>query len=724
MHLIADAAATLGSRFSLIFDPHDHCVYQNAYGDFRERRLDLTVGVRTPEGEIWALPFTGTAKHFPFVEQFSTLTTIEYRALHIGLWIELRMRVRAPFYPRDTKLSTAPVYYVDVEVRPLQRFRWMGSQSPLKVGELVCQLSGEGVEFRPAGNGFSYSFLSTAPARWKEQMPLSASVNCWIESDSAAPFGPAGLRATFDISDGKAARMEVMWSNWAAEPVLEAFGEKTPFKYTQLFGSRQEMVAWASEERAQTERRCDFLDSAFTDWSLGSSASNMAALALHSFLVNTWWTTRKDGRDWFSVWEGSCFHQSTVDVEYNDALLYFALWPELLGMLLDEWAGFEVDGSETLGQAGKGSSFMCHDVGACHVVGRQTYNHPMEVEENANYLLMLAAWAFFTGDLDKAADKLPLARRLSEFILRADTDGNGVPDKGIANTIDDASPAVQYGKEQVYLAVKSQAALWALAALEEKCAAKGSQAERWRAFTSKSIKHVEEHAWLSDHYAVTLTRTTEGLIDPWSGKALPPGELKGWDAYSIYTANGLLYLFLAGLKMPPWRMDHLSQDIGNANRATMTPYGGRHSSSADRIVWFSQNMWRDYVAAYLGLDLLNNVERYWDYQATTGDNWGACLYYDTTEQNNLNFYPRGATVFGMPLSAAGLSLNRVDKELILRPVRSTLSVPLLPLADWEGMRIPVLTVRPGEGAAVAEISERDLLKGLSVRILGARFRMT
>ena len=96
-------------------------------------------------------------------------------------------------------------------------------------------------------------------------MPLSASVNCWIESDSAAPFGPAGLRGTFDISDGKAARMGVMWSNWAAEPVLEAFGEKTPFKYTQLFRSRQEMVAWASEERAQTERRCDFLDSAFTD---------------------------------------------------------------------------------------------------------------------------------------------------------------------------------------------------------------------------------------------------------------------------------------------------------------------------------------------------------------------------------------------------------------------------------------------------------------------------
>jgi hypothetical protein len=78
----------------------------------------------------------------------------------------------------------------------------------------------------------------------------------------------------------------------------------------------------------------------------------------------------------------------------------------------------------------------------------------------------------------------------------------------------------------------------------------------------------------------------------------------------------------------------------------------------------------------------------------------------------------------MPLSAAGLSLNRVDKELILRPLRSTLWVPLLPLADWEGMRIPVLTVQRREGAAVAQISERDLLKGLRVRVLGAESHET
>ena len=76
MHPITDAATTLGARFNLILDPHDHCLYQNAYGDWRERPLDLTVGVKTPEGEVWALPFTRSliVPQAPFAEPLSRFT--------------------------------------------------------------------------------------------------------------------------------------------------------------------------------------------------------------------------------------------------------------------------------------------------------------------------------------------------------------------------------------------------------------------------------------------------------------------------------------------------------------------------------------------------------------------------------------------------------------------------------------------------------------------------
>ena len=152
----------------------------------------------------------------------------------------------------------------------------------------------------------------------------------------------------------------------------------------------------------------------------------------------------------------------------------------------------------------------------------------------------------------------------------------------------------------------------------------------------------------------------------------------------------------------------------------MGPYGCRHSSGGGRqVVRFSQNMWRDHVAAYLGVDLLNNVERYWDYQVTAGDNWRGSLYCDATAENNLDFHPRGAAVFGMAMSAAGLRLNRVEGELTLCPVRSTLVLPLLPLADWKQMRIPTLTVRRREGVTLVRVSERDLLEGLTLTVVGA-----
>jgi hypothetical protein len=726
MHLITDAAATLGARFNLIFDPHDHRLYQNAFGSFRECAMELTVGVKTPEGRLWVLPFTDAAPHFPFIEQFDTLTSITYRAVHPELGIELTARLRAPFYPRNVGISTAPFYYLDVSVRRLKGFRWIKAQMPLDSGAIVFELSaaeagsgdGAAAAFARAKGGFTYTFTSTSPGHKSEAATVKVPVQTHVECPDAEPFGLSGLRKAFDLSTAPEATMSLLWSNWVAEPVLEVFGEKTAFKYQEVFESREEMAWWAGEERERIHERCNLLDRAVEDTSLGGAASHMAALAFHSFLLDTWWTTRKSG-DWFSVWEGACYFHSTIDVEYNDALLYLALWPELLGMLLDEWALFEVDGTQTLGAPGKGTGFLCHDMGIDHVVGRQFYPHHMEVEENANYLLMLAAWAFFTNNVARAAKKLDLCRRLAEFILKCDTTGNGIPDRGVANTIDDAGPAVQYGRKQIYLAVKVQAALWALAELEQKCGARNSQAERWRAFASKGIKTVEEEAWLGDHYAVTLTRSTEGLVDPWSGKPLPPGELKGWDAYSIYTANGLLYLFLGGIKMPRWKLNRFADGIESAARATMGPYGCRHSSAGEGTVWFSQNMWRDYVAAYLGTDLLNNVERYWDYQAATGDNFQGALYYDTTEGNNLNFYPRGAVVFGMAMSAAGLGLNRAEGELTLRPLRSTLSVPLLPLADWEGMRVPTLTVRNREGVVVARVSHRDLLAGLKLTVLGA-----
>jgi hypothetical protein len=683
-------------------------------------------GLRFPDGETLALPFTDSPSHFPYVEHFSSLTQITYSGVDAERRVRFTLTVRAPFYPQNARLSTAPFYYVDLTVEPIENWRWTEADRPAHKAEIVFSLGGDDVEFGAAEDGFTYQFASTSELQEgdpSEEEPAtdtrSFQVSSRILATSGVSFQPGALTKSVDLRSGEPATLSFLWSCWQNEPILEVHGNETPFKYHEFFDSEEKMLSWAQAQREPIEERCDFLDRLFEDWSLGRSTSGLSALAFHSLLANTWWTTRSDDSDWFSVWEGSCYFHSTIDVEYNDALVYFALWPGLLDLLLEEWPEFEVDATERYGEGAEGTAFLCHDMGAHHLVGRQIYPHQMEVEENADYLLMIAARTFFRGEPKLARKRIGLCRRLAEFIIHCDSDGNGFPDRATANTVDDASPALQYGKEQTYLAVKCQAALWALGELEDLLFDEDdSKAERWKAFASKGIKTLGEKAWLKDHYAVTLNRNTEGLVDPWTDEALPEGELEGWDDYSIYTCNGLLYLFLTNMKMPRWKTTRFARDIENAEMATRTPYGCRHTSSGEAAVWISQNLWRDYVAAYLGVDMLRNIEGYWDYQVLTGDNENPGLYYDTSPSNNLNFYPRGATVFGASMAAAGLRVNRVDGEIHLAPLGGTLNVPLLPLADWKNMQVPWLRVRSRDKVSVARITNQELLGKLSVHMTG------
>jgi hypothetical protein len=733
MHVIDDCAATLGSRFNLIFHPHGNCIFHNACGAFPGQKFYLTVGLRLEDGSIWHLPFCPGKNQFPYVEQFSTLTSLEYRGVQPNLGLDFRMKIRAPFYPEDARLSTAPFYYIDLTVKRVNQWRWTTPKSPVEKGNIIFHIEADEAYFETTGKGITYTlpdssqgYQSAPGAADPQSGPSGVLMHGRLTPAEEPTLQDAKISWDFDISEDESCSRQLIWTSWQNDNILDVHGEKTPFKYHTFFGSEDELLAWAEEQREAIEKKCDFLDNLFTKWSLGQDTSDLTALAVHSFLANTWWTTRSDNSDWFSVWEGNCYYHSTIDVEYNDALFYISFWPELLDLLLDEWEGFEINAEEKYGQDAKNTSFLTHDMGDMNRVGQQSYPHYMEVEENSNYLLMLAARCFLRGDLEYARNKLPLCRRLAEFVLQSDTTGSGFPDRGAANTIDDGSPALQYGRRQVYLAIKAHSALWALGELEELLCEKKkeSKSERWKAFASKGVKTLAEKAWIKDHYAITVERQSDGIVNPWTGEEMPPGELKGWDDYSVYTTNGLLYLFMANVKMPRWNQSRMAQDIESAEEATRTPYGCRHTSGNKQAVWFSQNLWRDMTACYVGIDMLDNVERYWSYQLVTGDGPNPSLYCDTTPENNLAFYPRGATILGLPMAAGGMQLNRVDSDIHFAPVRNTLRVPLLLLANWQEMRVPWLFVDTRDGVTTARITERELLQNFTIHMTGAELEQS
>ena len=714
MNPFCTSVSRLGSRFTLVFDPYKKHVLHSALGRWVDLPFDLTIGIQTEQGQLVALPFTTLGEPFDALEQELNLCGVRYTAHSVKLGVRLTLEVTAPFYPHDALTSTAPVFYFTLRVQPQSRLFWTTCENPLQKGKLVVRLRRDGLSTAAAGDALAVEYTlshvladsgqlvpagqylaADTPPQVKERIvPLVDGV--MVESD--------GIALPFDFTQSREAVLRFAWCAHVSAPVLNVFGKPMRFLYTRHFADVDAVARFAKEKEEENLRKTALVESLLDEASLSKSQLDLIRFSFQNFLLNSWWTVADDGEEWFSVWEGSCYFHSTVDVEYNNGLVYFAFWLPLLEKLLDEWARFEM--TDEVG------SYLAHDMGSHAQVGAQAYPHPMQVEENSNYLLMLHAYWRWTGNLEPARRHHALCKRLVDYFVRSDTTGNGFPNEGVANTIDDASAAVQYAREQVYLAVKTLSACHAAAHLAQ---ALGDS--EWQAQCETLVARIREtldaQAWLADHYAVCLERTAEGLRDPWTGEPLH-GELTGWDGYSIYTANGLLYLLMSG-HTPPVHLNRIKQDIASAYRHALTEYGCTHTSADKSNVWISQNLWRDYIAAYLDVGLPDNSSRYMAMEHlmnTVGLNKG---FIDTYFTNNLCFYPRGITSIGYLFAVCGLQIDRTQSVVRLRrkapyPCR----VPILPLADWEKGEVPTVVYALSEEGIIGRVEGDHLLGALRV----------
>jgi len=711
MNLHATSVSRLGSRFTLVLDPYAKHVLHSALGRWVDQPMDLTIGIETEKGEVVALPFTGKAEMFDAVEQELRLCGVRYRAHSVKYGVRLEVEILAPFYPQDVTVSTVPLFYFTVKVQPQPRLFWTSCQNPVQKGKLVVRLQREGTQMTPLQDALAleYTVSHVADERFTIR-DFIVGENPPVAHERIVPLTEGtlveknGLALPFDFTQSEETSLRFAWCTHIDAPVLEVFGKPMRFLYTRQFANVDEVAHFAREEADTLLRKTEFVESLLDEASLSKSQLDLIRFSFQNFLLNSWWVVDEAGEQWFSVWEGSCYFHSTVDVEYNNGLVYFAFWLPLLEKLLDEWARFEMQ--DEVG------SYLAHDMGTHARVGKQAYPHPMQVEENANYLLMLHAYWHWTGHIEPARRHRALCQRLVDYFERSDTTGNGFPNEGVANTIDDASAAVQYAREQVYLAVKTLSACHAAAQI-----ARALGDNEWQAQCERIVKRIREtldaQAWLGDHYAVCLERIAEGLKDPWTGEPLH-GELSGWDAYSLYTANGLLYLLMSG-HTPPVDLSRIRQDIVSAYQHSLTEYGCTHTSADKSNVWLSQNLWRDYIAAYLGAGLPDNSSRYMAMEQlmnTAGLNKG---FIDTYFTNNLCFYPRGITSIGYLFALCGLQIDRTQGIVRLRKTATyPCRVPLLPLADWQKGEVPLVVYSLTDEGITGTLEGEHLLNGLQL----------
>jgi len=724
MHAFETVLARLGSRFSLNFRPaaKGRRVYTSPLGPFLDQPVQLALGVRVGD-EVRALPFADDLEVFETVEQDLTMTSVTFRCMSKALGVSARFRFVAPFYPKDEGLSHAPFFYIFAEVERTSA-KW--KKEELIEGEIFLRLPGfsevpnrSGLKVEQEGRSLSMNYVVSVETRnpLGEGRTLRRDIECGefikLISEGRVDADVMEFAVPFVIDGEAKGDATFVWAAHTAEDMLDIRGQGDHvFKYTRQLPDAKAVGLWAEGIVAQALEKTEFFDSVISGSSLSKAKQDFVAFTFQSYLSNTWLTaSRSDPEaEWFSVWEGNCKFHSTIDVEYNDGLIYYVLWPELLEKTFDEWRHYEKTRTDVDG------SYMSHDMGHGFVATKQAYGHDMEIEENCNFVLMLYALWRYTGKRGLVEGHYELVKRLIRFIRSADTTGNGFPNEGVANTIDDASPAVQYAKEQTYLAVKSLCAANAASVMAEEMGDEEFEG-LCREIELTIEQTLEEKAWLGDHYAVCIDKRIDlGKPSSWSSEVeAEGGELTGWDAYSMYTGNGLLYLLMTG-RRPSLDYSRIISDLVTATKYSLNEYGCYHSSVDHSNMWVSQNLWRDFVGAYLGVDQLDMTERYWAFELfenTSGTEGKGACFIDTYGWNNLCYYPRGITSIGILYAMAGLSIDRVKGEIKIDPARRPLRIPVPTFARWTEKKVPWIEVsRTGE----VKIEGRELLEGLKIEL--------
>lgn len=680
MQLLCDAIATVGSRHGMLWNPIDRACSIVRFDRFtRQTPFALRAGIII-DGKEYILPLApqDSAADFDFLDQRTTPCTMTMLGIHAPACVKCKLTVAAPFRPRHAEFSTTPVISLRLAAESFVGiFRWEKRTHTLAEAEVFLEILSDHITIEGhAPDALDLHFTSTRSSQWQGMKDAwDAKEEKLLQHDRLVVTAGTrqGHRFTKRIKLDGADSLDVHWCTWSP-PVFEVRGTRWPFRYATQFNSLDAVAAWARANPTALFDNAATVDTFLLDNDLSASTNSLLAYTLHSWMINTWWARQGD-EDFFGVWEGLCYMVSTLDVEFTQAPFYLTMWPELLAIELDQWTHYTKPGTATLGPRGEHTAFFSHDMGAHATANGQVYSHDMEVEETANWLIMACAHWRRTGNaaiLLKHAAAIPT---YMAFLERCDTTGNGVPDVGVANTIDDASPAIQFGCEQVYLAVKTLAAFVAGAAILRELA-QPTQADHYAARAQQIARVVETHGWLGDHYATLLEK--RGILrNPWTRQEMPCEEIPGWNAPQIYTANALGLLDMVGIAVPLDR-DRLRTELLNATRRTLREYGCVHSDfhndnpqQLEQMLglagvascpgWLSMNMARDIAAFYRGVDLRHLADRYWNWQTLTNSQEPK-LFFETFAGNNLCWYPRGIAIWGYFDALAGRVIDKVGRR--------------------------------------------------------------
>lgn len=647
------------------------------------------------------LPF-GNGEPFAALRQRITPLTTVIEASDPHLPVETVFTFRSAFYPQSFEFSGVPAYCIEISLT-----------NPTQEAVIVEAFFGLPLpDFVPVPDGLRAVTPITFPTGIDHAgidgltfEQVIAGDHAVVDLNGELPC----LRAAVALQAGERRVVRFFHAGFIAQATLNQQGRVLRFGYTTRWTDASDALKWLREHHTDVVRKGAIFEQTILAATVPTELKDILASAFKGIACNAWWAES----DWFSVMEIGAYH-STLDVDFQLALFFLQYWPDLIRRMLNQWAAYYQPGS----------GYMAHDVGQHLEALGNRYGGPdsaMKVEENCNYLILLHHYWRITSDAGILRDKQAIIAELLAFLLAADITRSGLPNRYADNTNDWGSGLITASEEQSYHGVRLVAAYSAVAQMAEHYT--GAD---WEPLCRDAIRRINETlaaGWLGDHYPISMA-------DP-----------NSFHHYSMWTVHGLLYPLRCGLDLDI-DLDRLRVDLISSTQRTMREHGSTHST-ADVRGWLTQNLWRDCVAAYLGVDLTNNLRRYLghgeyvSYEDTTILEVanelmvvpGSVAEHSYAGQTHafplVDGHPRPACGFGLLYALAGVQFDAVAARLSFRPVSFPLRIAVTHLADWDNEVVPWVSVRraiPNQdaGPQAATLSYRfenkHLLAGLDIHL--------
>ncbi|NPV59893.1 MAG: hypothetical protein HPY75_09545 [Actinobacteria bacterium] len=329
-----------GSRFMVNPAPQLLAWRQTPLGTWTDDLSELVLAFRDEEGDIRCLPFTDRYPVFSGIDQDLSLTGVTYVCRDPSLPFTAKVTIRAPFYPGDVKLSTAPFFYLDISLSnpgetPVRGELLLarahkddntGNKSPRDLkgsrgykfttrytygqeNHVNLENNSRFFEFWEAvavgePDRVNWHYRDIADTGWMWSSPEGYPQARSYPVYTFVPRGYSGFDAEFDLEPLASDGLNAVLACHSADNVLEVQeDEGFRFLYNQPSGpnltSVDAVVDYALAERDSILEKSGFFDTVLSEQYLSpfpQAGRDLAAVALQNFICNAWWCYNSSGQ--------------------------------------------------------------------------------------------------------------------------------------------------------------------------------------------------------------------------------------------------------------------------------------------------------------------------------------------------------------------------------------------------------------------------------------------